>query len=454
MNPSQRGDPAMNSTRPDLNLPEASGRLEQREAQWRAVDDLLHRLLSRLAYEAEDRSAALAAAFGELRLAVRDSINEERMPPLLDALAEAVKALDEGPLPAETAATLHETFAQPPALAELLLAVLDRLHLDDSSMINAVILRREIANCTDPQEMHRHGESLASLVSRQLQQLEADRRAAERLLRQIDDHLGALADYLEQDDRERQDQAAARQQLGEMMLDEVQALGERLQADNTIEALRASVQASLLSLGHNLHALRQREGCRAQACEQQLARMRERVQQLEQSTRSMEATLAKKHQLIDIDALTGLANRRSLDERMLSLCEGGIGGTSLLMLDIDYFKGINDRLGHAAGDRALRIVAEQLQAALRPSDFLARYGGEEFVAIIAAGADEALDVAERLRDRLERTRFRSQSEPVQLTLSCGIATVLEGDTPETVFERADQALYRAKNTGRNRCVAL
>jgi diguanylate cyclase len=444
----------MNFTRPDLNLPEASGRLEHREAQWRCIDELLHRLLSRLAYEAEDRSAALAATLSELRLAVRDSIAEERMPPLLDALSEAVKALDEAPLPADAPRPQRDAAAHPPALGELLLAVLDRLQLDDGAMTTAVILRREIANCIDPHEMHRHGEALATLVSRQLQQLEADRRAAERLLRQIDDHLGALADYLEQDDRERQGQAAARQQLGALMLDEVQALGERLQSASSIETLRASVQASLLSLGHNLHALRQREESRARACEQQLARMRERVQHLEQSTRSMEATLAKKHQLIDIDALTGLANRRSLDARMASLCETGTSDTSLLMLDIDHFKGINDRLGHAAGDRALRIVAEQLQAALRPNDFLARYGGEEFVAIIAADADEALQVAERLRDRLERTRFRSQSEPVQLTLSCGIATVRDDDTPETVFERADRALYCAKNTGRNRCVAL
>lgn len=444
----------MNSTRPDLNLPEASGRLEHREAQWHCIDELLRRLLSRLAYEAEDRSAALAATLSELRLAVRDSIAEERMPPLLGALAEAVKALDEAPLPVDAAPPPHMVNAQPPALAELLLAVLDRLQLDDGAIVTAIILRHDIENCTDPQEMHRHGEALAALVSRQLQQLEADRRAAERLLRQIDDHLGSLADYLEQDNRERQGQASARQQLGEMMLDEVQALGERLQSADSIEALRASVQASLLSLGHNLHALRQREESRTQICEQQLARMRERVQQLEQSTRSMEATLAKKHQLIDIDALTGLANRRSLDARMVDLCETDSSDTSLLMLDIDHFKSINDRLGHAAGDRALRIVAEQLQAALRPNDFLARYGGEEFVAIITADADEALQVAERLRDRLERTRFRSQSEPVQLTLSCGITTVRGDDTPETVFERADRALYCAKNAGRNRCVAL
>ncbi|MDE2281010.1 MAG: GGDEF domain-containing protein, partial [Xanthomonadaceae bacterium] len=127
---------------------------------------------------------------------------------------------------------------------------------------------------------------------------------------------------------------------------------------------------------------------------------------------------------------------------------------SLLMVDIDHFKDINDRLGHGAGDRALRIVAEQLQATLRPGDFLARYGGEEFVAILEAGAEEAMHVAERLRERLERTRFRSQDQPVRLTLSCGVATVQSDDTPESVFDRADRALYQAKRAGRNRCMAL
>nr|MCU0936966.1 GGDEF domain-containing protein [Gammaproteobacteria bacterium] len=125
---------------------------------------------------------------------------------------------------------------------------------------------------------------------------------------------------------------------------------------------------------------------------------------------------------------------------------------SLVVLDVDRFKELNDRYGHVAGDRALRAISEGLVESLREADFIARYGGEEFVVLLPkTDLPAAGQVAEKLRRAVESRQFQYRDHRVAVTVSCGVAAFREGDGPETVFERADRALYRAKQAGRNRC---
>ncbi|MBD8873484.1 GGDEF domain-containing protein [Rhodanobacter sp. DHB23] len=430
--------------------------LEREQERWRDLDALLRRLLSRLTYAAEGRNAGLDTVLGDLRLATRNTLDEERLAPLLDALTDAVASLDES-----HARPPRETFLPPPppqpaepvVLDRLLLAILDRLPLGEAAGAELESLRRRIVGCHDAGKLQAHGEALAALVARHIEQLEEAQRTASRLLDHVDSELTALTEHLDEDNQSRNDAVVARRELGERMAGEMLALRERARAAADLPSLQADVHARLAAVGAHLATLREREQAREQAWYEHTARMRERIRELESSTRNMEATLKQKLQLADTDPLTGLANRRALEARMASLHESNATDISLLVLDIDHFKSINDLLGHAAGDRALRIVAEQLQAALRPGDYLARYGGEEFVALLAADAYEAMQVADRLRIRIGQARFHSQNQVVPITLSCGIATMRDDDTPESLFERADQALYRAKDNGRNRCEA-
>jgi diguanylate cyclase (GGDEF)-like protein len=125
---------------------------------------------------------------------------------------------------------------------------------------------------------------------------------------------------------------------------------------------------------------------------------------------------------------------------------------SLLFIDIDYFKSVNDRLGHAGGDHCLRQVAAALRGALDPGDMLGRYGGEEFVVLLPGrGGVEARDMAERLREAVERCEFEFEGHSERMTVSIGVATRLEREsTPAAAVKRADTALYAAKHDGRNR----
>jgi diguanylate cyclase (GGDEF)-like protein len=165
-------------------------------------------------------------------------------------------------------------------------------------------------------------------------------------------------------------------------------------------------------------------------------------------------------QLSQIDALTGLPNRRQFDEALRrELVRAGRGGQglALLMIDIDHFKLLNDTLGHQTGDERLRDVAETLQAcATRATDVVARYGGEEFAAILpGASPGEALAIAESMRTAVEGLALKSPAPDGRVTVSIGVArlTDIDGDAGQRLIERADSALYDSKRAGRNRVTA-
>ena len=164
------------------------------------------------------------------------------------------------------------------------------------------------------------------------------------------------------------------------------------------------------------------------------------------------------------DGLTGLFNRRAMRERFSEL--HGLAARngnpySVILCDIDYFKALNDSLGHLEGDRVLRRVAENLSSAMRVSDSIYRYGGEEFLAILPeTRAPGARQVAERMRRAIESLEIGHGSSAASpfVTLSFGVAEtrVSHPDSQETweqTIDRADKLLYRAKSTGRNRVVA-
>lgn len=165
------------------------------------------------------------------------------------------------------------------------------------------------------------------------------------------------------------------------------------------------------------------------------------------------------HHLASHDGLTGTLNRRTFMSRLGDAIVGARerhAGLALLFLDIDHFKSINDRHGHLTGDACLRTVAENLMADMRPPQFLSRYGGEEFIAVLPnTGLDQAMRIAERMRQMVERLTVEAESIQLQITVSIGVAFAEPpNEQPDQLIARADRALYQAKAEGRNRvCLA-
>lgn len=157
-------------------------------------------------------------------------------------------------------------------------------------------------------------------------------------------------------------------------------------------------------------------------------------------------------ELASIDGLTGISNRRSIlsTAAFLDRSQKDSGNLSILMIDIDHFKEINDQFGHQVGDQVLQQVSDVLRKQIREKDIVGRYGGEEFLVLMPdTGPEGAMLAAEKLRQSISDR----MTQPKQLTISIGVAGTSEAATLDRALVRADKALYRAKGEGRN-CVRL
>ncbi len=221
---------------------------------------------------------------------------------------------------------------------------------------------------------------------------------------------------------------------------------DRLQSTNDVPGLSRlmqemlqdtrSVQADLVRTQEELHAARRR------------------VQQAEEQVKGLESQLDVLSTTVREDPLTRALNRRGLDQALTAeLAREARTGRPLCLalLDVDNFKQLNDKIGHQAGDAALRMLADCVRDGIRPTDALARYGGEEFIILLP---DTDLENARQLLVRLQRsltTRFFTfNNERTFITFSAGIALHAAGESEESLIERADQAMLRAKRSGKNR----
>ena len=190
--------------------------------------------------------------------------------------------------------------------------------------------------------------------------------------------------------------------------------------------------------------------------QQRLQHEHDRGRRLEEQVRALEAELRRLSEEVSTDALTQVANRRGLMQAFAAEAarrerEGAAAPLCVALIDIDNFKKLNDTLGHAAGDKALQALAAGVRDRLRPVDHLARFGGEEFVVLLPATTlAEGQQALTRLQRNLSASLFMHDEREVFVTFSAGITEWRPGETLDAALERADEALYEAKRTGKNR----
>jgi diguanylate cyclase (GGDEF)-like protein len=227
---------------------------------------------------------------------------------------------------------------------------------------------------------------------------------------------------------------------------------------NLIE-LKGFVASKLSTIKEVLEKKRKFDNLQLKKVTGELKRLRQRITCMKQEVVRVQKRAKALEQEILLDPLTGVHNRRAYEKRIqeeLARFERHKEIFSVLMIDIDHFKSVNDRYGHWAGDRCLEEIVKLIERILRGTDFLARYGGEEFIAILP-GTDEAgvFIVADRMRKFIQKARFLYQNKEIPLTVSIGGTTVKLSDlNSEAIFKRVDSAMYEAKRAGRNKSVIL
>jgi len=400
-------------------------RMERDERDFRELEEGLRRLAVRLAALARGQGSDIDGLLDRLNEALRDSPQPALLDTLLESLSDAVAALDR----------------LPPA-------VNDDAPVAPAAVAAAVAAAEAEAEAVAPPPLQEDSEVVASLRT--------DVARLQDLLAAVSARLGDMTRYLAAE-LAYGEAAAGGRELDATVREEMRALGESTLTATDLGALQAEVNARLSLIDTHFREYREREDARMAAYRDRAERMRDRVEELETQASSLQDSLRREHALALTDLLTGLPNRLAY-ERHIEAAQARMRetGTSLCLaaLDIDHFKTINDSLGHAAGDAVLRIVGQALTRELPEAAFVARYGGEEFVVVFSGSErDAALQAARGLCALVASLAFHASGKPVRVTMSGGVACFGRNDTATEVFERADRALYSAKNAGRNRCEA-
>ncbi len=276
-------------------------------------------------------------------------------------------------------------------------------------------------------------------------------------LKQLNERLAAFIGSISETHTGYQESLDSAKAFGDELRQQVSGLQTSVQEATDLETLKRTVDSRLEGLLSTVSAFQEQRDSREQEMVDRLQTLVARVNEMEQEAQSFRDSIEEQRQKALVDPLTGLPNRAAWNERAaleVARWQRYGGELQLAVLDVDLFKRINDNYGHLAGDRVLKIIAQELAKRLRKTDFIARFGGEEFVVLLPAtpleGAEQLL---ETLRTAIEACPFHFKGERLVITLSGGLTGFASGDSLEQAFERADQALYQAKGSGRNRILS-
>ena len=342
----------------------------------------------------------------------------------------------------------------------LILRILDNIYISEQSVGLASRIRSRVARGLNWYEFVAVLEDIATVITSTLEQ---ERSEFQRFLNELNASLGQVQEYVQ---FSREQEGAARE--SEKALDvavrtQISGIAESVQVAENIGELKSVVQGQLNTILSSMDEFKEMKRRQQDAASEHSRQLEARLQAMEAESRELRLHLAQQEQLASRDALTELPNRAAYDRRVRQELDvwrdaaeqGSAGGLCLVVADVDHFKHINDNYGHLAGDKVLRILAKEISARVRQTDFVARFGGEEFVLLLnGIHLADAEMLMNTVRQKIAKCPFHFKEKQVQITMSFGLTEFGLQDLPESAFERADKALYRAKQGGRNRvCVA-
>jgi diguanylate cyclase len=376
--------------------------------------------------------------------------------PLPEPIAQALAAIDpeqsehdilfalpDTPEPSYSSVAKH--------IEDTLIGLLDDLTLPERHRPQAEAMRERLKHGLNWYELIPILDDLATLM---LAITDSGQHEFEAYLQQLNERLEAFQSNLQAASEGHADNSSAARAMDTQIREQVDGLQTSVQEAADLDDLKQVLENHLEGLIGTMDQHQKQRDAREQEVAARLKGLSERVAHMEQEAQGFREHLEEQRQKALIDPLTGLPNRAAWSERLeheIKQWQQHGNTLSLAMLDLDHFKRINDNYGHLAGDKVLKIIATVLRKRLRGSDFIARFGGEEFVLLLPATPPAVgAKLLETLRAAIEACPFHFKGERVTITISMGLATFRAGEHSDLVLKRADQALYRAKNAGRNR----
>jgi diguanylate cyclase len=294
---------------------------------------------------------------------------------------------------------------------------------------------------------------IANSVSLALEKLSDEKSELKCFILTVTEQLSEITDAIMKDFEEQASGWSDTLSLQKLVQSGIIKIEKKVNAVQDITQLKAVVGDNINSIRDGVESFVLRANQRHDATETRNEKLSNKITKMEQKTEKLQQKLAENRKNLLYDTLTGVRSRFAYNEQITQeLTRWKRYGTpfSYAILDIDHFKKVNDKYGHNAGDKALRLIAQLMQKQIRKSDTLFRIGGEEFVLLLTnTSAAQAEPLITKLRNSIVDSGFHFKQQPVLLTLSAGITEVATEDSIESMYERADAALYQAKESGRN-----
>ena len=421
--------------------------IDAKEKQWAEIDRRVRRILTHLLIVAEGpTSTDLAAELNDIRQHIKEGLELEALERMLEELRDRILR--------ET--RWAEVQASFPPLHQILIHLVERLPLPAEMSETTLQIVHGLEAGIAPDGLPEAIDSVAGLVWEGRARVQEEKHELETLLEEITGRLQDLGRGIGAARKEADAGFASSRSLDKAVRAEMQGLERSALESTGVEGLRAAVSKTLDAIGSHLASKEQEDRALQEAYRREVERLRDDIARLEHEVEEHREKARQARESSLRDPITNCPNRLAYRERAIfeeARWQRYRSALSVIVADVDKFKAINDTFGHKAGDQALRAIAQLAASQLRQTDFFGRYGGEEFVILLPeTGLEAALTAAEKVRRSVEAFRFHARGKRVVVTLSCGVAQLREGDTVESAFERADQALYAAKNAGRNRSV--
>ena len=294
---------------------------------------------------------------------------------------------------------------------------------------------------------------IVNSVSLALQKLSDEKSELEDFILTVTEQLGEITDVITKDFEAQTTGRTDTLSLQELIQSGITTIKENVNTVQDIGQLKTVVGNNIDSIRDGVESFVLRANQRHDATQTRNEKLSKKITQMEQETKDLQQKLAENRKKLLYDTLTGVRSRLAYNEQMAQeLARWNRYGTpfSYAILDIDLFKQVNDKYGHNAGDKALRLIAQLMQKQIRKSDTLFRIGGEEFVLLLTnTTVAQAEPLITKLRKGVADSGFHFKQKRVVLTLSAGITESIVEDNIQSMYERADAALYRAKDAGRN-----
>ncbi len=344
-----------------------------------------------------------------------------------------------------------------PSIQELLIRLLEQLIVPQDLQADVEKMKLRLEEQTEPSDWKSLLKDVAVLINSIRSKMQQEKHEFENFLQQVTDRLKTMDKFLQLETTNLQQAETDGNDFDAEIQTNVNEIRQNVNDATELSSLKQNVSSKLDTVLDHIKHYRETENQRVQTSQNRVSDMHSRIQTLEQETQALKKEVIEKNKQAMVDVLTTIPNRLAYEKKIeeeISRWKRFNNPLSLAIWDIDFFKKVNDTYGHKAGDKVLKTVAQLLNKRIRSTDFLARYGGEEFVMLLpGTRQEETLRLLNELRLQVENCGFHYHGDSVKITVSCGISSFNNNDTLAQVFDRADQALYKAKDSGRNLCIA-